>query len=64
MRRNPGPSLAASPWGSAAWAGPAMSTGRSEVSFIHRRASQGVTLKAIASEITMPMLALIGIGLM
>jgi len=27
-------------------------------------ASQGVTTNAIASEITMPMLALIGIGLM
>ena len=32
--------------------------------FIHRRASQGVTTKAIASDSSMPMLALIGIGLM
>ena len=34
------------------------------VAFIHRRASQGVTTKAIANDNTMPMLALMGIGLM
>ena len=34
------------------------------VAFIHSRASQGVTTKAIASDSSMPMLALIGIGLM
>ena len=32
--------------------------------FSSLRASQGVTMKAIASEMSMPMLALIGIGLM
>jgi hypothetical protein len=34
------------------------------VAFIHSRASQGVTTKAMASDSSMPMLALIGIGLM
>ncbi len=33
-------------------------------SFIHNRASQGVTTNAMASDSSMPMLALIGIGLM
>jgi len=32
--------------------------------FIHSRASQGVTTKAMASDSSMPMLALMGIGLM
>ena len=32
--------------------------------FIHNRASHGVTTKAMASDSSMPMLALIGIGLM
>ena len=37
---------------------------RPAAGFIHRRASQGVTLNAIASDSSMPMLALIGMGLM
>ncbi len=58
MRVNSGASLAARPvcscaaWDWLPWL------------FIHSRASQGVTVKATASEISMPMLALMGIGAM
>ncbi len=34
------------------------------VAFIHKRASQGVTVNAMASDSSMPMLALMGMGLM
>jgi hypothetical protein len=43
---------------------PAASAAGAGVAFIHNRASHGVTTKAIASDSSMPMLALIGIGLM
>ena len=58
MRLNSGASLADRPCG---WPWPAASAGSA---FIHSRASQGVTTKATASDSSMPMLALMGIGLM
>ena len=58
MRSNSGASLPAKPWPAAlpssCWC----------VAFIHSRASQGVTTKAMISDSTMPRLALMGMGLM
>ncbi len=62
MRSNSGAIQPAMPCGSAACARPwPLPAG---TAFIHRRASHGVTTKAIASDSSMPMLALMGMGLM
>ena len=58
MRSNSGASRVARPWPAAfPWSACC-------VAFIHSRASHGVTLKAIANDNSMPMLALMGMGLM
>ena len=60
-RWNRGSSLALQPlW----WVAPVPELAWGSEGFIHQRASQGVTTKAIAKDSNMPRLALIGIGLM
>ena len=60
MRSKRGAIRAVSP----AWAASSSAGAWAGAAFIHSRASQGVTMNATASESNMPMLALMGIGLM